>query len=104
MSEVANSGDNAVITVELVKPGNNESSQHVQARFNCSKNLSAPRQFATIVLLILFSFSTLVALLKSIYEDNKLFKGIEPEDLLPSFNSLNYTMINDTIKVVSFPH
>ena len=100
MNEVAETGNSTVVTLELVKPGNNENGQPVQAKFKCSKNLSAPRQLATILLLILFSFSTLVALLKSIYEENTLRNNAKLQDLLPSFDNLNYTLVmNDTVKV-----
>ena len=98
-SEVADESESTIIALEVFNKGKNESGEPVQAKLSCSKSLAAPGKFATIVLLMLFSFSTLVTLLKSIYEAKLTRDFIEPEDLMPSFSHLNYSVINDTIKV-----
>jgi len=89
------------ISLEVTKKeGDNVKSRPFKTTMDCNKkNLKTARQFATIILMMLISLSSIVAMLKNVYEKNDRGGNSDSESFFPSFNQLNYTLLNDTIKV-----
>ena len=99
MEKTGEKDENTVVTIEFLNQEGNKPSGNNSLTF---KNLKAPRQFISILLLTFLSFSTLVALLKNIYENNGDDKYFLSDTGLGRLSGQdNYTMyVNNTFKVL----